>query len=645
MVQKIRVLIVEDSEDDTLLLLRELRRGGYAPEHRRVETAGAMEAALEEREWDIVIADHSMPAFSAPEALRILKRRGLDLPFIILSGCIGEDVAVEAMKAGAHDYIVKGDLARLNPAIQRELREAAMRRERRRADEELKESEERYRTVVEQTTESIFLAHPQTRLILESNPAFQRLLGYTAEELRSMTLDDIIDHSPESIRQNIRRILKHRRYKVGERRYRCKDGSPVDVEVSVSAISYRGEELLCIVAHDITERKRAEARLRRSLNVLLALYEAGHVLSSSLDRQEIGAELLGIMQRVSSLAAAALRLREGSSGEFRLWESVGPEEVLVAASRTPTGSEARRAALASGRTQTFRLPEAGTPPAGLCLPLRVRDRVIGLLEAYGPESLLERETVELLSSLTSQAGSALENARLYGELAEHEQQLKELVGKLLVAQEEERHRVAYDVHDGLAQMLAASYQNLQAFAISHAPGTPEARRELESILNLLRSTVREARRIIADLRPTMLDDFGLGASVRQQVEALRAEGWEVSYDENLGDLRLPVGVETALFRIVQEALTNVRKHAGTDRVDILLRREGGEIRLEVRDGGSGFPPEKLLPEAPGERIGLSGMRERASLMGGRFEVRSKPGSGTAILVTIPESRVLEGGRD
>jgi signal transduction histidine kinase/DNA-binding response OmpR family regulator len=123
----LRVLIVEDSEDDALLLVRALRRGGYDPTFERIETPTAMTAALGQQTWDVVISDYAMPHFSALEALALLKGSGFDLPFIIVSGAIGEETAVEAMRAGAHDYIQKGNLARLIPAVQRELYEAEMR--------------------------------------------------------------------------------------------------------------------------------------------------------------------------------------------------------------------------------------------------------------------------------------------------------------------------------------------------------------------------------------------------------------------------------------------------------------------------------------------------------------------------------------
>ncbi|MEE9247183.1 MAG: response regulator, partial [Dehalococcoidia bacterium] len=139
MTKPLRVLVVEDSEDDALLAVRELRRG-YDPVFERVETGEAMAAALENQAWDIVIADYQMPHFNALDALKLSQQSGLDLPFIIVSGAIGEDMAVEAMKAGAHDYVMKGNLARLAPAVERELREAEVRRERKRAEEALRRS-------------------------------------------------------------------------------------------------------------------------------------------------------------------------------------------------------------------------------------------------------------------------------------------------------------------------------------------------------------------------------------------------------------------------------------------------------------------------------------------------------------------------
>src|ERR1700752_3171979 len=136
----LRVLIVEDSEDDAALLVLELERGGYDVQSERVDTSEAMSAALARQAWDLVVSDYSMPHLRGTDALAIVQQRGLDLPFIFVSGTIGEDTAVAAMRDGAHDYIMKANLRRLIPAIERELREAGVRRERKRAEESLRRS-------------------------------------------------------------------------------------------------------------------------------------------------------------------------------------------------------------------------------------------------------------------------------------------------------------------------------------------------------------------------------------------------------------------------------------------------------------------------------------------------------------------------
>src|SRR5260221_7582579 len=141
----LRVLIVEDSEFDAQIMVSLLRKGGYDVISERVESAEAMRTTLEAHPWQLILADYNLPSFNAPAALQVLKDSGLDLPFIIVSGGIGEDIAVASMKAGAHDYLMKGNLHRLAPAVDRELREATNRASQREAKKAVQESELRYR--------------------------------------------------------------------------------------------------------------------------------------------------------------------------------------------------------------------------------------------------------------------------------------------------------------------------------------------------------------------------------------------------------------------------------------------------------------------------------------------------------------------
>jgi len=167
------VLMIEDSEDDVIFLCREIRWAGYNLTYERVDSRETMEKVLGERAWDVVISDYVMPSFSGLEALEVLRESGQDLPFIIVSGKIGEDTAVGAMKAGAHDYILKGNLARLVPAIERELKDAETRRQRRLADETLKRAYEELEVKIDERTVELRETNEALKSEIERRKAIQ----------------------------------------------------------------------------------------------------------------------------------------------------------------------------------------------------------------------------------------------------------------------------------------------------------------------------------------------------------------------------------------------------------------------------------------------------------------------------------------
>ncbi len=265
MSRPLRVLIVEDSEDDTQLLLHELRRGGYDPMHERVDSATAMEQALAGQQWDMVIADYSIPNFNSMAALALLKERGLDLPFIIVSGAITEETAVATMKAGAHDYLLKGNLKRLIPAIERELREAKSRRERRRAEEALRESEKRLQAILDNSPALIFLKNTEGRY-LYVNPQFANLTPLTREQILGKTDDEIfLPAHAAAFRANDLKVLQAGVALEFEEVADQQDGPHTSI---VSKFPLRNAEgkvyAICGIATDITERKSLEAQLRQS---------------------------------------------------------------------------------------------------------------------------------------------------------------------------------------------------------------------------------------------------------------------------------------------------------------------------------------------------------------------------------------------
>jgi len=266
MAKHLRVLIVEDSEDDALLVIRELERGGYDTTFERVETAEAMTAALEKQVWDIIIADYRLPHFSAPEALELFHQSALDLPFIVISGTIGEETAVETMKAGAHDYLMKGNLTRLVPAVERELREAEVRKERKQAEEAVRESEENLRTYLESAPDGVYL-NDLNGTFLYGNKKAEEIIGYGREELVGSSFLEL-NLLPEEYLEKAGKLLElntmGRPTGPDEFELIGKDGSRVWVEINTTPIKQKRETVVIGFVRDISERKQAEEVLRES---------------------------------------------------------------------------------------------------------------------------------------------------------------------------------------------------------------------------------------------------------------------------------------------------------------------------------------------------------------------------------------------
>jgi PAS domain S-box-containing protein len=257
--------MVEDNPDDEQLLLHELRRGQFDVVWTRVQTAPAMREALQRGGWDLVISDYSMPEFDAPRALAVLKETNLDLPFIVLSGTITEESAVEALRAGAHDFISKGKLARLLPALDRELREGEVRKARHEAELALRESERRYRRIIETTNEGVWLLD-ETSCTTFVNARMASLLGLDPSQvLGKSILDFIHDDSQAEVEGTLgRRVAGTASH--AEIRLLCKSSPDLWALLDATPI-FDGDdryEGTLVMAIDITERKRLEDQLRQS---------------------------------------------------------------------------------------------------------------------------------------------------------------------------------------------------------------------------------------------------------------------------------------------------------------------------------------------------------------------------------------------
>lgn len=271
--KRLLVLIVEDSESDAALVVRHLTKAGYNVEFERIEMPEEMSSALSRQPWDIIISDFKMPRFSATEALAMALASGRDIPFIVVSGTIGEETAVALMRAGAHDYVMKDKLARLASAVKRELAAAVVRNDRRQAEANLKDMMKWQEAIFEGSRDAIFVLDSDTRLVAV-NRAACTLTGYSKEELLRMRFPEVQESdNPNTDDNHIMSVLGGEEI-LYEAKIRRKDGSNVEAELNGARMLIGTTAYIHTTARDITERKQAELALSRERNLLRSLMDS-----------------------------------------------------------------------------------------------------------------------------------------------------------------------------------------------------------------------------------------------------------------------------------------------------------------------------------------------------------------------------------
>lgn len=469
---------------------------------------------------------------------------------------------------------------------------------------------------------------------LQVNRSLCEIVGYLERELLDKTFQDITHPDDlEADLECVRQLLSGeiRTYQM-EKRYSHKKGHVVWILLNVSLVRDEESAPLYFISQmqDVTKRKQAEEEIKK-------LSRQNELILNSAGQGIFGLDLRERTEFVNPAAAEMLgyEVEELMGGYIHdIIHHSHPDGAPYPKEECPIYAALREGAVHRRTDEVFwRKDGSSFPVEYVSTPIREDGEVIGAVAAFS--DITERKQAE---EEIQRLNETLEErvAERTAQLIERGRKLKDLVGKLVAAQEEERRRVAYEIHDGLTQVAIAAHQRLQAYADDHPPVSTDGQVDMARALELVRRTVMEGRRVIENLRPTALDEFGLASALRLQVEELEKEGWEISYQETLGEECLSPEVETALYRVAQEALTNVRKHARTKRARVALTHQPGRVRLEVRDEGRGFDPRATLgSNGPGERVGLSGMRERVELLGGELSITSEPGRGTSVVAEVP----------
>jgi len=246
-------------------------------------------------------------------------------------------------------------------------------------------------------------------------------------------------------------------------------------------------------------------------------------------------------------------------------------------------------------------------------------------------------------TIANEAAVAIENARMLDSLKNEQSRARQFLAQAIQAQEEERKRISADLHDSVAQWLAAaSYRAQTVNALLSGNDSNEAQDELAAMESTIDKSLKELRRVVTGLRPPALDELGLSHALRQSLEDLKTDGVACRFSEVGTPARLPSSTEIAVYRLVQEALTNVRKHADATKVNLRLQFQADELLVEVRDNGRGFDLSRTLDSAISVgHMGLLGIKQRVETVGGDIKIKTGEGAGTTIILRLPIQPQIE----
>ena len=475
--------------------------------------------------------------------------------------------------------------------------------ERRQAEEALRASEERFRVTFEEAPVGMAIC-VDDGVIAKANRALSRMSGYTQEELigthaRDLTHPEDRELSGPSVKKLLGGEIPSFTL---EKRYLRKDGEPFWAQATTAAVQGPdGKVAFALgIVEDITERKRAEEALRQSERRFRNYFEQGLIgmAVTSVDKRwlEVNDRLCEILgyrrEELTATNWAALTHPDDVESNLRLFNP-----------------------LLAGEIDHFTLNKRYLKKDGSIVHATIHTR------AFRKEDGTIDHIVTLIEDITERkrAEEALEQER-------------QTLWHMLQASDHERQTISYDIHDGLAQYLAAAAMQLQVFDGFRDSNPEEAKKAYDAATQLVRQSHAEARRLVSEVRPPVIDEIGLETAISHLVyEQRRRGGTEIECRSSVQFGRLPPILENAIYRMVQEALTNACKHSKSKKVTVTMTQQGQDVRLEVRDWGIGFDPESVGKG----HFGLEGIRQRVRLLGGRLTIESAPGSGTLVQVVVP----------
>ena len=673
----LRILYLEDDPRDAELVRETLAIGGIRCQVTRVETEADFIASLEQGGLDLILADYTLPSFDGLSALKIAQQGRPHVPLIFVSGTLGEEVAIEALKIGATDYVFKTRLSRIVPSVQRALREAEERIDLSRAEEALRRSEAYLAEAQKLSHTGSFGWDVSAGKIYWSQETF-RIFEYDPPTEPTLELVFHRTHPEDRalVQQVLDRVSQERKDFDFEHRLLMPNGSVKYLRVvGRSSKDESGSSEFVGAVMDITDLKRAEemrAAMARERELFAQqrateMAKANEALRGCLDAlasvpelDDFLGQVMAAITRQLGAVASTLRVRNFEQNTLPLelvfqsgrvmtpdeakypecWQSVSLEQFdpdLICHSASKRTKDGQRIATFLDQPaaiirvldphspmpddQRSYLRELGVKTL-LIIPLASRGQANGRLTfRFTEERDFHPEELEIARALANQASLAIHLTRL----AKTARQSAVL---------EERNQLAAELHDALAQSFTGISMQLGVAEEQLSAKEGDPLRQVQRANEIAKFGLAEARRSILSLSSSAIEESGLTTTLQRLVENSNVAG-RLHCDfrsDNIPEESLPPRIQHELLRFAQEAISNAVRHARPTVVRVTLRWEPPNLILQVKDNGSGISRASLEKS---EGFGLSNMRTRASQIDGKLDIHTAAGHGTSIVLTVP----------
>ena len=677
----LRALCIEDNPADAVLFLHELRKAGFEVHADVVETAEELVERVRAGSYDVVLADYRLPGWTGLDAVEILRREGEDIPIILVTGSLGEEPAVECLKRGIADYVLKDRLARLSVAVRRALEERDLRLAQRQAEQALRRSEAHHRSLIQGAAYAIFRSSLGEDRFLEANPALVEMLGYGSEaELLALNLTRDVYLGSGEQSAPLEPCQSENGITDVEVQWKRKDGTPITVRLRGRKVCDGSDAGACFegIAENITERKRAEQRIIQ-LNRLYAFSSYVNQATVRIRQPEaLFQEMCRIAVEQGLFRMAWVGVVESGARWVKPVAHSGVEDGYLKNIRTsvadePEGCGPTGAALREGRpcicedisTDASTLPwraealQRDYRCAG-AFPIRVQDRTIGALTLYASQpGFFDQGTVTLLDELIAGVSFALENMQLEEQLRQKNRELEVQNRRVSEADRMKSEFLANMSHElrsplngiiGFAELLFDG--KLGPVALEHKEFLGDILNSGRHLLQLINEVLDLAKVEAGHLefRPELVDVDRLVHEVTEVLGAVAA-GKRIRLETQVANLGQVLVDPSKLKQVLYNYLSNALKFTPEEgRVIVRVKPEGADrFRLEVEDTGIGIGPEDIgrlfvefqRPDSSaaqkdqGAGLGLALTRRLVEAQGGRVGVESTPGKGSVFHAVLP----------